>query len=111
MVEFALPGGFPRHHDPDTEGLRSFDVELRAPRRAHAESDGSGRRGGNMEWMSSVAVNSTEICRALDAIASDHRARRSWVLSVTWAEVSSSTVVAPRSARTPAVWIGRRCLG
>ena len=56
---------------------------------------------GNMQWTSSVAVNTTEMMSSCSTALAPIMARsKAWVLSVTCGTVSSSTVVAPRSART-----------
>ncbi len=56
---------------------------------------------GNIEWMSSVAVNSTEMTRVWStSLRATIAASKACVRSVTCSGVSWSTVVAPRRALT-----------
>ena len=62
---------------------------------------------GNIEWMSSVAVNSTEITFAWSTpLRATIAASKAWVRWVTCSIVSSSTVVAPRRARMRSLGAG-----
>ena len=100
VVELGAPG-FDVHQHPDAERLSAFYVQLPgAKQRYVAETDRARSRRGNIERMSSVAVNSTEIMSECSSpLRSNIAWSSAWARCATWSALSTSTVVAPRTAR------------